>query len=387
MSIEARREYLRAIRDRYRKAGREHKGAILDEFCEICRYSRKYAIRILNRQAEPRSRRPGPPPQYGLDLVRHLHVIWLSMGQICSKKMKAALPAWLPFYEDSGLTDELRAKLLKISASSIDRHLRDFRRSHRKGLCSTRSAPWKIKNKIPIQLVIGREITKPGFIEADTVAHCGDTLAGFFVNSLTMTDIYSGWTENRATWTKGQTPVLEAIRSIERELPFAMAGFACDNGSEFLNYELLKYFRMNRETAIEFTRRRPYKKNDNAHVEQKNWTHVRELFGYERFEDRGMVESMNEIYRDFWNPMQNFFIPCVKLIEKTRIGGRIQKRYDTPRTPYQRLLESADLEAQAREDLIARYKKLNPFALKQGLQARLQDFLEEHRRRQFRLVG
>jgi hypothetical protein len=233
-------------------------------------------------------------------------------------------------------------------------------------------------------LIIGREITKPGFIEADTVAHCGDSLAGFFINSVTMTDIFSGWTENRATWTKGQTPVLEAIRAIEKSLPFSMNGFACDNGSEFLNYELLKYFRMNRERPVEFTRRRPYKKNDNAHVEQKNWTHVRQLFGYDRLEERGLVELMNEIYESYANPMANFFIPCVRLEEKTRIGGRIQKRYGAPKTPYQRLLECADMPEEAKEQLRQKYESLNPFELRQGLQAKLQEFWQTYRRQMLR---
>lgn len=309
------------------------------------------------------------------------------MNQMCSKKMVKALPLWLPFYDDPSLTEDLKQKILKISASSIDRHLKPYRHDLRKGLSATRGYQNKIKNKIPIQLIIGREITRPGFIEADTVVHCGDSLAGFFVNSLTMTDIFSSWTENRATWTKGQTPVMEAINDIEKSLPFPMSGFACDNGTEFLNYELLRYFRINRETPLEFARRRPYKKNDNAHVEQKNWTHVRQLFGYERLEDRAMVAMMNEIYQNYWNPLHNFFIPAVRLIEKTRIGGRIQKKYDEPKTPYQRLMEFADLSIEAKEMLKARYDKLNPFELKLGLQAQLHDFKQYYNRQKLMMAG
>lgn len=387
MSIEARREYLRAIRDRYRKAGREHKTAILNEFSEVCGYSRKYAIRVLGRQAEPRSRRPGPQAQYGLDVVRHLRVIWLATGEICSKHLKAALPTWLEHYEDAGLTWELRQKLLRMSPATMDRLLRSYRESHRRGLSSTRGDLNRIKNRIPIQLVIGREIQKPGFLEADTVAHCGESLCGYFVNSLTMTDIFSGWTENRASWTKGQTPVLEAIRDIEQSLPFPLTGFACDNGSEFLNYELLKYFRINRQSSIEFVRRRPYKKNDNAHVEQKNWTHVRQLFGYERIENRGLVAAMNEIYRDYANPIANFFIPCVRLIEKTREGGRIKKKYDLPKTPYQRLLDSADVSEENKAKLRARYESFNPFELREQLRTKMTELWQQHRRQQFNKVG
>lgn len=271
-----------------------------------------------------------------------------------------------------------------MSPATIDRLLRPYRQARQKGLSATKGSANKIKARIPIQLIIGREITKPGFLEADTVAHCGDSLAGYFVNSVTMTDIFSGWTENRATWTKGQTPILEAIRDIEKSLPFAMSGFACDNGTEFLNYELLKYFRMNREQPVEFTRRRPYKKNDNAHVEQKNWTHVRQLFGYDRLEDRELVTLMNEIYEKYANPLANYFIPCVRLVEKTRIGGRIQKKYDSPKTPYQRLLDSSDLSEAAKEKLRLKFQSLNPFQLKQGLQDKLQELWQTHRRQMLR---
>jgi len=387
MSIEARKEYLRAIRDRYKKAGRSQKTAILNEFCEVCGYARKYAIRILNGLANPRKTKPGPKVKYGPDVIRHLRLIWISMDQICSKKMIKALPHWLPFYVEPGVTDEIKKQLLQMSASSIDRHLKSYRHAFRKGLSATRGHQNKIKNKIPIQLIIGQEILKPGYIEADTVAHCGDSLSGYFINSLTMTDIYSCWTENRACWTKGQTPVQEQIKEIEKALPFSMTGFACDNGTEFLNYELLKYFRMNRAAPIEFTRRRPYKKNDNAHVEQKNWTHVRQIFGYERLEDRAMVAMMNEIYQLYWNPLHNFFIPSVRLIEKTRVGGNIKKKYDEPKTPYQRLLDSADLPQEAKDKLQVRYKILNPFELHRGLQTKLTDFKQYYQRQKLMLVG
>jgi len=316
MSIEARKECLRAIRERYRKASREEKSAILNEFCEICRYSRKYAIRILRRQAEIRFKRPGPKVYYDLEFVRHLRLVWLAANQMCSSSLKEAIPVYLPHYDEPGVTPEI-----------------------------------------------------------------------FFINSLTMTDIFSDWTENQATWTKGQTPILEAIRQIEKILPFEMTGFVCDNGSEFLNYELLKFFRMGRETPIEFTRRRPYKKNDNAHVEQKNWTHVRQLFGYERLEERELVKLMNEIYSEYWNTMNNFFIPSRKLVEKTRIGGRIQKRYDKPKTPYLRLMECLELDAEFKQALQERYRMHNPFNLHEGLKSKLSDYRERVRRLQFRQVG
>lgn len=171
----------------------------------------------------------------------------------------------------------------------------------------------------------------PGLIEADTVAHCGTSLAGEFINTLTMTDICSAWTENRAVWKKESSTVLKAISSIEEDLPFNVLSFATDNGNEFLNHDLHSYF-FNRKNRVEFVRRRPYKKNDNAHVEQKNWTHVRELFGYDRFDAESQVEFMNDVYKRLWNPPWNFFTPVMKLKSKTRVGGRIIKVHDEPTT-------------------------------------------------------
>jgi hypothetical protein len=319
--------------------------------------------------------------------VRHLRLLWLAAQQICGSSLKEVIPVWLERYEEPGLTPEIRDKLLRVSGSTIDRLLKPYRQAFAKGLGGTRQAPRGIRNQIPIQLIIGREIQTPGFLEADTVAHCGDSLGGSFVNSLTITDIFSSWTENRAVWTKTQSLMVEAIADIEKNLPFPMSGFACDNGTEFLNYELLQYFRTNREVPVQFTRRRPYKKNDNAHVEQKNWTHVRQIFGYERLEDPVLVVLMNEIYREYWNPLSNFFLPCRKLVEKTRIGGRIKKRYDRPRTPYARLMECPTLEPELKQTLQERYAQLNPFRLQEGLKSKLSEYRERVRRLQFRKVG
>ncbi len=216
-------------------------------------------------------------------------------------------------------------------------------------------------------------MVEPGFIEADTVAHCGVSLAGEFINTITMTDIYSGWTENRAMWKKESATVLSAISSIETALPFEIKGFATDNGNEFLNHDLHSYF-FNRKNRVHFVRRRPYQKNDNAHVEQKNWTHVRELFGYERFEALTEVNYMNEIYETYWNPMWNYFTPVMKLKTKTREGGRIIKVYDEIKTPYQRLLDSGVLTESQITKLKENFAKLNPFNLKKDLNNKLKWF-------------
>jgi len=377
MPIQLRRVYLDTIRERYKNAPRKQKKLILDEFCTNCGYSRKYAIRILNGRVQPRMKKPGPKPIYDSTVIFHLHELWVSMGQICSKNMKAAIPLWLPFY--SGAGDAVRAMLLKVSPATIDRLLKPFKSEKVRGLSTTKQSP--IKNRIPIQL-LDSEISQPGYIEADTVAHCGISIHGQYANSLTMTDLMSGWTENRATWSKEAEYVLNLIRDIEKDLPFNLLGFACDNGTEFLNYELHDYL-VKRDEPVAFVRRRPYKKNDAAHVEQKNFTHVRELFGYERLDTPEFVRIMNEIYRAYWNPLRNFFTPNLKLIKKERIGAKIKKTYDKPKTPYQRLLESSSLTRQQKAQLREAFRTKNPFYLKEQLETRLKvfnDLIDERKR-------
>ena len=368
MSIEARREYLEAIRERYQKAKRREKTQILNEYCEVCQYDRKYAIKVLNRPIKERQNRPGPKPKYDAEVIKHLVELWRQMDQMCSKNMKVALPEWLPYYKDAD--ERVRALLLQISASTIDRVLKAYRHVFRRGLSATR--PSLIKNRIPIEL-LDHEIKEPGFMEGDTVAHCGNTLVGEFINSLTMTDICSSWTENRAMLGKTSEAVMVALKSIEKELPFPLLGFASDSGTEFINEDVYAYF-IRREMSVKVVRRRPYKKNDNAHVEQKNWTHVREIFGYERLETKELLDLMNDIYQNYWNPLKNYFTPSMKLIEKTRIGGKLKKKYDKPKTPYQRLLEHPNVSPWAKGRMQYLHQRMNPFELKKELERKLNFF-------------
>jgi hypothetical protein len=373
MGKNERRAYLQAIRLRYRRANRKSKATILDEFCAVCGYHRKYAIKLLNRSGRRRqSRRPGRPATYASGtLLTALKRIWFATDQMCSKKLKAALPLWLPFYDTvyEPLKPDIKAQLLAMSPATIDRLLKPIRvRASRKGLCGTRPGSL-LKNQIPIR-THHWDITQPGFMEADTVAHCGNSLAGDFAWSLTLTDILSTWTEIRATWNKGAAGVCEQIEAIEAQLPFTLLGFDCDNGSEFLNFHLLRYF-SDRPKEVAFTRSRPYKKNDNAHVEQKNWTHVRQLFGYDRIEDIDLIPLMNDLYANEWSLYQNHFCPGMKLVEKQRINSKYKKRYDAPRTPYQRLLDSAHIDEETKNRLQDVHRDLNPFILKQGIEKKL----------------
>jgi hypothetical protein len=380
VSIELKREYLQVVRKRYESARKREKSRILSDFCTDTGYSRKYAIRILRGTQDPTSKRkPGRKPKYGAAHVFHLRRLWESSGRMCSKSLAAALPLWLPFYDHPLLSDEVRAKLSKVSPSTIDRLLRQYR--CRKGMPATRSGCTLIRSKIPVELIRG-EVKAPGFVEADTVAHCGNALLGSFMNSLTVTDLYSGWTEVRAAWGKDADEIIRRLRDIERALPFAIRIFASDNGSEFLNDRVISYFQQRCGNPVRMVRGRPYRKNDQAHVEQKNYTHVRELLGYARIDDPLLLAFMNDLYELFWMPLKNFFVPSQKLVEKNRIGGRLQKRYDRPRTPYQRLMDCDALSEEAKASLRARYEGLNPFELQAGLHRALERFKLELRKRQ-----
>jgi len=369
MGKDERYAYLKAVKDRYRQGDKKSKTLILDEFCHVCGYNRKYAIRLLNRKRKRVRKRPGRKPVYRSDeLVLALKGIWLATDQMCSKKLVAAIPLWLPFY-DKKLSDETAEKLLSISAATIDRLLATIRiQSRPKGLCTTKPGSL-LRNQIPIR-THNWDITGPGFMKADTVAHCGNSMAGDFIWSLTLTDIHSGWTECRATWNNGAQGVIEQIKNIEKGLVFPLKGFDCDNGSEFLNHHLLRFF-TNRQPKIKFTRSRPYKKNDNAHVEQKNWSFVRQLLGYDRLDNPRLVDLINNLYTNEWSLCQNHFCPTFKLIEKQRINSKYKKKYESPHTPYQRLMASDQITETKKKQLQACHLNLNPFILKQNIERKL----------------
>jgi Integrase core domain. len=375
LSMESKREYLGKMRWRYAHAqGRRYKSRLIEELIAVCGYSRTHAIKLLNRRRAPRVlKRSGPKPIYQEEERAVLKRIWFASDQLCGKRLKAALPEWLPYYEKEygALAPKLKEKLGAISAATIDRLLKPVRaraRSNRRG--GTKPGRW-LKNQIPLQTDQWDE-RRPGFMEADTVAHCGDSLEGDFIWSLCFTDLATGWTELRAVWNKGSQGVMEAVREIETKLPFAILGFDCDNGSEFLNHHLWRYFARRKE-PVQFTRSRPYHKNDNAHVEQKNWTHVRCLLGYERLEKQELLGPINALYRDAWALYHNHFCPSVKLAEKRREGARQIKRYDQPTTPYQRLVKSDLLDDQKHAALEQQHAALNPFVLKRQIEAGLKE--------------
>lgn len=379
MSPQAKKEYMEKIYLRYKKAkNRAEKSSLITELCLTCNWHRKHAIRALKnfkRFIKPKLHKRGRPSAYNKpSVLEPLKRIWLTANLPCSKRLKAIIPLWLPSYarEFGGLSLDIVKLLLNISASSIDRCLESVRARYRGRGRATTKPGTLLRQQIPIKCNQWEE-SKPGFLEADTVAHCGDSTDGQYANTIDGVDIATGWTEQRAVWGKGETGVLEQIEDIENTLPFPLLGFDSDNGNEFLNRHLFRHF-TKREIPVQFTRSRAYHKDDNAHVEQKNWTHVRLWFGYHRIENPKAVKLMNELYKsDAWRLYHNFFLPSVKLIEKKRVASKTVKRYDKPKTPYQRVLESPDIEPSVKRNLKEQYAVANPFKFRREIEKKLKE--------------
>lgn len=373
MSPVSKREYLNAVAPRYRVSSKKKRTKILDEFCLIYKCHRKHAIRKLNNHSiipKPRTKKQGRPPKYknNQELIKVVETIWFQANQPCSKLLKPALMLWLPHYP-SIISEEATKLIKQISPSTLGRILLPARTRNRvRGRCTTKPGTL-LKKHIPIKVNQWNE-KKPGFLEADTVAMCGTSLSGTFVNIIDTVDILTAWTEQRAAWGKGEYAVMEQIKDIENYLPFPLLGFDSDNGNEFLNYHLMKYCH-NRPRPVQFTRSRAYHKNDNAHVEQKNWTHVRQWLGYDRFDNPDVVPLLNDLFKNEWRLFHNFFCPSVKLIEKERIGSKTIKKHDSPKTPYQRVMASPHIAIKTKQQITTLFNSLNPFKLRKTMEQKL----------------
>jgi hypothetical protein len=378
MSNGSKKECVEVFRAHYQGATKRQKQAMLDDCCRLCGYHRKYAIRLLNskaRKAKKPSKR-GRKKKYDNPLISEvLTDIWVATNLPCAKRLKTIIPLWLPHYDKFIVPDDVKKALLSISAATIDRLMAPHRSKFNKRGLSTTKPGSIIKKRIPVKTNQWDEKI-PGFIEADTVAHCANSAAGMFVYTLNCVDIASGWTEQRAVWGKGEQGVKNAIESIEKTLPFQIKGFDCDNGSEFLNWHLIKYL-TDRKKPIQLTRARAYHKNDNAHIENKNWTHIRQYLGYQRFENPKLTDKLNDLYTSEWNLYFNYFIPSVKLIAKQRVGSKIIKKYDQPKTPVQRLLESDSLSDEVKKQLSDTLRSLNPFTLQSRMIHKIKTILKE----------
>lgn len=378
MKKDLKSDYLTILRARYKTTTENsQKSIIITELCNNTGVHRKHAIRLLNKTLVLR-KQIGRKKTYSDSVLKHLKKLWFEMDQICSKKMVAAIPLWLPFYTSPDLDDKTRMLLTKITHSTIDRLLSKIRAVENTKKRTGTKPGTLLKHIIPIK-PLDLNITEPGFIEADTVAHCGSSLSGEFIWTLTATDVATGWTDNRAVWHKEAKNVHCAILSIEECLPFKLRGVATDNGSEFINYILFDEYLKNskRKDIVQFTRGRPYKKNDQCHVEQKNWTHVRQLFGYERFDKKELLQIINDIYINEWNVLQNYFVPQAKLLTKHRIGAKYKKTYDKGKTPYERVIQSHSVSTEDKEKLTKFFKTLDPFKLRKSLEVKLKYFFSK----------
>lgn len=363
MSLQARRELLFAVRDRYREADWKERVRIVDGFVAATGYDRKYALKMLNKTEflpvlqRRRSRNRVYDDQVEQVLVR----LWKAANQICSKRLHPFLPELIASLERCGhlsVPDSIKQRLLRMSPASIDRLLRTERQKTAGGISTTRRGNL-VKHEIPIRTFADWSDAKPGFFEADLVAHCGDRADGSYLHTLVMTDIASGWTEFAALLRRCDSDVIDALEYFKTELPISLLGLDTDNGSEFINYQLLGYCRRN---EITFTRGRAYKKNDQAHVEEKNGSIVRRLIGYDRFEGLEACRDLNALYGAL-RLYVNFFQPSLKLLTKHRNGAKTTKKYDRAMTPYQRLVACEQISDDTREKLTNLYQSLDPVVL------------------------
>ena len=365
MSQTTREEVLRKLRHRYRSAGLEHKGKLLDQAQELLGYHRKSAIRALRA---PRGE-PGPgiitgrPRSYEPRLLqRWLRPIWAATDYACGRRLVAMLPEWIPAYEayERRIPGEAREKLLAASGRTLDRLLEPLRAQ---GARRSLTRPGTLlRHQIPIRGSVWEE-GKAGWLEVDTVALCGGSVAGEFVWMVDGVDYATTWVEVRAMWGRGQAGTLAALQDMEARLPFALLGLDSDNGGEFLNYHVLRWLQK-RARPVFMTRSRPYKKDDNAHVEQKNWTHIRQCFGYERYDNPEVVDSINALVRGAYGQLLNFFHASLKLERKEHREGRIQRIYGPAQTPLARVLASDQVLEPTKQRLKEEKAQLNPFALK-----------------------
>jgi hypothetical protein len=374
----ARQQYLEQMRDRYVVATRAARSALLDEAVAMTGYHRKALIRRFARSPTARCRRRGRPRRYGPTVVAALRALWRAAGYPWSVRLQALLPVWLPRARTRlRLTRAVEAQLRQISPRQMDRLLQADKRQVRRRLYGRTKPGTLLKHQVPLR-TDRWDVTTPGFTEVDLVAHSGDRADGEFAHTVNQTDIVTTWVESRAVLGKSQIHVQQALEAMRHGLPFRLRGIDSDNGSEFLNAHLVKYCR---GLQVQFTRGRPYKKDDNAHIEQKNWTHVRKLVGYERYETEVAVAALNAVYTEL-RLFQNLFLPTVKLVRKERVGARTRRRYDAPQTPLDRVRACPEADRAKVAALVALRARLDPFVLA----ARIDRLLERvytlaHRRR------
>lgn len=371
MARRSKQEYLAMMWQRYQHAGRAERTALLDEVTRMCGYHRKYAIDVLNRRQppQPRPRRvPRRRPTYSAETISVLAWLWEQSGYLCAPRLKAALPLWLPWVaQRRPLSPTVAHQLRTISARQIERRLQPRKYRLKRRLYGTTRPGTLLKHLVPLK-TDHWDVTRPGYLEIDLVSHSGASAAGDFLHTFDAVDIHTGWVERQAVMGKGQHGILQALTTIAQQLPFALRGLDSDNGSEFINGHLVAFCA---RRAIQFTRSRPYKKDDNAHVEQKNWTHVRKLVGWDRYDTPAAQHALNRLYAEL-RLFQNLFQPSMKLQRKERRGSRLLRHYDAPQTPFERVRASAAVDADKVAALERVLRRTDPFDLAQRIAQHLE---------------
>jgi len=365
------REYTASLRPRYRLAPRRDKSRLLDEFCRVTKRDRKVAIRLLRRPPRPTGCRAGRPRAYPTNLRPALEELWEASDYLCSKRLAPFLPELIDVLErhdEVRLSAAQRTAFLRISPATIDRLLGPVRRQHRRhGIATTSPSLTALRAQVPLRTFGEWRNVPPGHLQADLLAHCGDSSHDFFLTSLLAIDVATGWTELRAVWGKGHTRVGSAVHLVRQALPMPLLSLHTDNGGEFLNHILIPWCRTER---IPMTRGRPYRKNDQAYAEQRNGAVLRRYIGYDRYSTRAAFAALHAVH-ELLRLYVNFFLPIRKLISKERHGARVVKRFDRAQTPYRRLLASGVLTPERSAALTAQYQRLNPLRVRADLQTRL----------------
>jgi len=381
MSRKAIREYFKAIYERYQTASKDIKHIILDEFCANSSYNRKYAIRKLNGHPPAKSHsthRRRRKHIYGLQVISIVAAVWEAAGYPCSTRLKTILVLWMPWIRKRFcVTPNLEGQLLSMSARQIDRRLKNKKAQIGKRIYGRTKPGTLLKHHIPIK-TDNWDITTPGWTEVDTVSHSGNNAEGKFAYTINQTDILTTWVESRAVLGKGEDVMVDGLNEMAAAMPFTVKGIDSDNGSEFINWHLWRYCKRN---GIQPFRGRPYKKDDNAHIEQKNWTHVRKLMGWDRYDTQEAVDAMNNLYRNELRLFMNLFMPSMKLLKKERIGSRLKRVYDKPMTPFERVIASKQGNPKKVEELKKFYSILNPFELAKTIEDKLERIFRLSNRR------
>lgn len=372
MTPKDRHEQARRLSESYRKGSRKQKATMLDAFCLATGLNRKYAIGLLREppeKAAPIRIQRKRKQRYGAEVIKVLETIWEAADFPWSVRLKSMVGLWLPHLRKRmKVSAKTEAALATISPRTIDRRLKSKRMATRRRLYGRTKPGTLLKHQIPIRTERW-DVGEPGWGEIDLVSHSGSCADGEFAHSMNFTDIHSTWVETRAVLTKAQTGVIEGLDSMRNTLPFRLCGLDSDNGSEFINNHVFRYCQRHN---IQFTRGRPYKKDDNAHIEQKNWTHVRRLVGWERIDSRAAVDLLNDLYCNEWRWMMNLFQPSVKLVRKERIGSRVRRVHDAPATPLDRLLADKSKTIRPRlDELVALRNRIDPFTLSDQIQMKI----------------